>query len=329
MNYGLPYKGSKSRIADEIYELFPVKKNFYDLFCGGCAMTHYALLRGDFEKFIINDIQGICPELFWEAIHGKYKNESRWISREDFYATDDAYVRFIWSFGNNLKNYLYSKELEPFKKACHYAIVFDDWSLYEKLCPETVDAAKFALNGIKDRKERRLAFGPAVVAKLKEINDPEVIKNNVLYASCHLTKGEYGDTPLSEGDVEDGMIRQQRLESLERLERLERHTGSYDQVEILPDSVIYCDIPYFGTDDYGVDFNFEKFYDWCERQTEQVFISSYWMPEDRFTCIKKITHRCSLSAVANNAVVEKVFMPKKQAEKYQIPGCLFNFDEMM
>lgn len=325
MNYGLPYKGSKSRIADEIYELFPVKKNFYDLFCGGCAMTHYALLRGDFEKFIINDIQGICPELFWEAIHGKYKNESRWISSEEFYKSDDAYIRFVWSFGNNLKNYLYSKDVEPYKKACHYAIVFDDWSYYEKLCPETAEAAKFALKDLKDRKERRLAFSPAVKAKLREINDPEIIKNNILYASCRLTKDDCGDTP-SDGECEEGAI---RVQSLERLERLERHTGSYDQVEILPDSVIYCDIPYFGTDDYGVDFDFEKFYDWCERQTEQVFISSYWMPEDRFTCIKKITHRCSLSAVANNAVVEKVFMPKKQAEKYQIPGCLFNFDEMM
>ena len=292
-------------------------------------MTHYALLRGDFEKFIINDIQGICPELFWEAIHGKYKNESRWISREEFNKSDDAYIRVVWSFGNNLKDYLYSKDLEPYKKACHYAIVFDDWSYYEKLCPETAEVAKFALKDLKDRKERRLAFGPAVVARLKEINDPEIIKNNILYASCHLTKDDCGDTP-SDGECEEGAIRVQSLERLqslqrlERLERLERHTGSYDQVEILPDSVIYCDIPYFGTDDYGVDFDFEKFYDWCERQTEQVFISSYWMPEDRFTCIKKITHRCCLSAVANNAVVEKVFMPKKQAEKYQIPGCLFN-----
>lgn len=217
MNYGLPYKGSKSRIADEIYELFPIKKNFYDLFCGGCAMTHYALLRGDFEKFIINDIQGICPELFWEAIHGKYKNESRWISREEFYKSDDAYIRFVWSFGNNLKNYLYSKDLEPYKKACHYAIVFDDWSYYEKLCPETVEAAKFALKDLKDRKERRLAFGPAVVARLKEINDPEIIKNNILYASCHLTKDDCGDTP-SDGECEDGAIRVQSLERLESLE---------------------------------------------------------------------------------------------------------------
>ena len=41
----------------------------------------------------------------------------------------------------------------------------------------------------------------------------------------------------------------QSLQSLERLERLERlriTVDSYDQVVILPDSVIYCDIPYEG-----------------------------------------------------------------------------------
>ena len=40
MKYGMPYKGSKNKLAGQIFELFPRKKNFYDLFCGGCAMTH-------------------------------------------------------------------------------------------------------------------------------------------------------------------------------------------------------------------------------------------------------------------------------------------------
>ena len=33
--YGLPYKGSKDKIADKICSLFPIKENFYDLFMGG------------------------------------------------------------------------------------------------------------------------------------------------------------------------------------------------------------------------------------------------------------------------------------------------------
>ena len=60
MKYGLPYKGSKNKLAPKIFELFPQKKNFYDLFCGGCAMTHYGMLHNKFEKFIINDINPMC-----------------------------------------------------------------------------------------------------------------------------------------------------------------------------------------------------------------------------------------------------------------------------
>lgn len=39
----------------------------------------------------------------------------------------------VWSFGNNLRNYLYSKEIEPLKKAIHYAIFFRDYSLGKDL----------------------------------------------------------------------------------------------------------------------------------------------------------------------------------------------------
>ena len=37
--YGLPYKGSKSKIAAKIFECFPDAENFYDLFAGGCGMS--------------------------------------------------------------------------------------------------------------------------------------------------------------------------------------------------------------------------------------------------------------------------------------------------
>ena len=89
----------------------------------------------------------------------------------------------------------------------------------------------------------------------------------------------------------------------------------YAELEIPKDSVIYCDIPYEGTEDYNLDtggknsFDYERFYQWCERQTEPVFISSYDMPADRFDCIEEYTHRSTLSASANNLV------PKHQTER--------------
>ena len=45
MNYGLPYKGSKAKIADRILNLMPSAGTFYDLFAGGMAVTHAAMLR--------------------------------------------------------------------------------------------------------------------------------------------------------------------------------------------------------------------------------------------------------------------------------------------
>ena len=305
MKYGMPYKGSKNKLAGQIFELFPRKKNFYDLFCGGCAMTHYGLLHGGFENYYMNDINPACPELFMDAVHGKFKDEKRWISREDFEKLKDVepYVAFCWSFGNNLKNYLYSKEIEEFKKAWHYAIFFDDFEPFKKF-----DVDMSPIKEIKNRYEKYLT-------------------SKKILANCRL------EASRSENfERLQTLERLQSLESLERLERLERlriTVGSYDQVEILPDSVIYCDIPYEDTDGYLTEFDFEKFYSWCEKQTEPLFISSYKMPSDRFVCVAMFKHRCTLNANQNIEVTEKVFIPKHQEKEYHLPGSLFNFDEMM
>lgn len=133
MNYGLPYMGSKNKIAEWVVGHFPEKKHFYDLFAGGCAVTYCAMLKSKFETFTINDISKMT-ELFTDAISGKYADEKRWISREDFFRLkdNDEYVRICWSFGNKGINYLYSKEKEPWKKALHHARVYGDFSLMEE-----------------------------------------------------------------------------------------------------------------------------------------------------------------------------------------------------
>lgn len=299
MNYGLPYKGSKNKLAPKIFELFPQKKNFYDLFCGGGAVTHYALLSNKFEKVYQNDINKDCLDLFIDAAKGKYRNETRWISREDFFKLKDSepYVKFCWSFGNNLRNYLYGKDLEESKKVWHYAVFFDDFEPAKKILNVDFSPIKKINNRYKKYLESKKILG----------------EHRQLY---HF---------LNEN-------RLQSLESLERLERLEQFSTDYQNVKIYKDSVIYCDIPYENTDVYTLDkkqnFDFERFYSWCEKQTEPVFISSYKMPEDRFICIATFEHRSILSATANNKVLEKVFIPKHQTSSYRLPGSLFNFDEM-
>ena len=135
MKYGLPYKGSKNKLAERIVRLLPKRTHLVDLFCGGCAVSHAALLMGKYEHIHINDINWMCPTLFIDALNGKYNDETRWISREDFFRLKDTdpYVAVVWSFGNNLRDYLYSKEIEPLKKAIHYAMFFSDYSLGKEL----------------------------------------------------------------------------------------------------------------------------------------------------------------------------------------------------
>lgn len=135
MKYGLPYKGSKNKLAERIVRLLPKRTHLIDLFCGGCAVSHAALLMGKYEHIHINDINWMCPTLFIDALNGKYNDENRWISREDFFRLKDTdpYVAVVWSFGNNLHTYLYSKDIEPLKKAIHYAMFFSDYSLGKEL----------------------------------------------------------------------------------------------------------------------------------------------------------------------------------------------------
>lgn len=131
------------------------------------------------------------PQTFKDAIDGKYANERRWISRDDFFKFKDSdmYVRLCFSFGCGMKNYMYNKTIEPYKKACHYAIVFDEWDEFNRLCPETSDAAMSELDGLpiddwKQIKERRLKFGPSIVNELKKIElSEDAIMKNPLYKS--------------------------------------------------------------------------------------------------------------------------------------------------
>ena len=133
--YGCSYKGSKSKLAERIVSIFPSAEHFYDLFSGGCAIAHCALLKNKFPHVHINDINPMMPQAFVKALQGGFDDEDRWISREDFFKLKDTdpYVAICFSFGNDLKTYCYGKEVEPLKKALHYAIFFDSYELSDAL----------------------------------------------------------------------------------------------------------------------------------------------------------------------------------------------------
>ena len=287
MRYGLPYQGSKNAIAEKLVSVLPCADNFYDLFAGGCAITHRAMIDGRWKNYYANDIDNI-PTLFFDAVNGKYKDEKRWISREDFARLKDAdlYVSLCWSFGYNRKAYLYSKEIEPWRKALHYARVFNDLSLLKNI---GIDSD----GSYKDIKNHKDLYKQKYIEWYKQTFEQSI----------------------------ESLGRLQSLESmkgLESLESLQISQKSYDEVEIKPNSVIYCDIPYENTMGYkSGDFDFKKFYDWASNQTELVFISSYHISDDRFVEVDG-WNKTMLFSLTNATGIERLFVPKGQQKRCPI-----------
>ena len=324
-NYGVSYKGSKSRIVEKLVEAIPCVgvDNFYDLFAGGCAVTHKMLLDGRFKHCFANDIDGQALRLFYDGMKGRYADEKRWISREDFYSlkASDAYVSCCWSFGNNQRDYLYSKAIEPYKKACHYAIVFGDYSMLKELYPDVGAACEVALGGITDIHERRIKFRSVIGRKLAEWSD-----SGLLRLSQENDVGRLESlSRLERLQSLESLERLERLQSLERLERFERFEYSvsdYKDVEIKPNSVIYADIPYISTNTYNKksstaqSFNHDEFYDWCCSQRELVLVSEYQMPIDRFTEVWSTKHVQRICATKTSSTTERLFVPTRQLSKY-------------
>lgn len=327
MNYGLPYQGSKNRIARRLVDALPPAPVLYDVFCGGCAVTHAAMLSGKYQHFVVNDLRGWLPDAFREAINGGYAHEDRWISREDFERLkgSDAYAAMCFSFGNNCRSYMYARPLEPYKKALHYAIFWRDFAPWAALCPETADALASGLAPIEDRKQRRIQAGKFIVGSLRaQITAgtlPPDILQKPIYRQIRRSKGAMTtvETLQSLESLEclERLERLQSLESLERLERLERLSMDYRQMRFDEPGIIYCDPPYMTSTSGGKDYTSEAFdapafYDWCERQTLPVYISEYSMPEERFACVAEWDKVTTMASKTTSHVTERLWRPRTQ-----------------
>lgn len=275
----VPYMGSKRGSASKIVSVMqlyqPQATTVYDVFCGGFAISEELIKRG--YNVHASDLNTAVVNLIHETLYGDCKdpqtNDSifehpRFIHRGEFEArnNDDdwfaGYVKCIWSFGNNNKGYLYSPENERLKEVAHNLVV--DGVMSDEL-PVPKIVQKQIVN-YKTFQGRRKALGYYARAKHTEYRNIEL----------------------------------ERLRSLENLQRLRSLENlSYDEVDIEPGAIIYCDPPYIGTAGYianDTTFDHQKFYDWCREKakTNPVFVSEYHCPSD-FKNIYEFERRQTLS----------------------------------
>lgn len=345
MNYGLPYKGSKNKLAKEIVDLLPEGEVFVDLFCGGCAVTHAAMLSGKYKRFIINDIDPQMPQFFTDAASGKFKNEKRVISREDFarLKDTDALVATVWSFGNDQKAYLWSYENEKVKIPACKMILADTVEERLKYYMQFIGA----LQDVKAELERRRKNMERCKAEYGEIagsvreelrkylsesgkrqSDIDRLLGTNGMANHYFSKSQW-EFPTENaynrireacpnfppydywGQSLESLQRLQRLQSLESLQRLEATSGDYQDVEIPDGAVVYCDPPYRGTSEYrNGGFDYGRFYDWLRSREYPVYVSEYAMPED-FVPVYERKKTCTLGHGNRTKTVEKIFVHER------------------
>ena len=336
-SYGLPYTGSKNRLAEKITRHLPEADTLVDVFFGGGAITHCAMVHGKFKNYIANDIR-TTPQFFKECIEGKHSNDLRWISSDDFAKSsrDDWSVRLIWSFSNNCNTYIYGKNIEAYKKAFHYAICFGDFSLLEELYHDFVcNKVKEHLEGIpvESWNDRRLAAMHAV-KELIALRPNKLTRNDF---GCATDTGNNLQQHLESVYRINNLIHGSRIINLERLNRTsDLNAGIYNLhcynldyhlfTDIIPDnSVVYLDPPYKGTFDYSENtsggsmlntgcFNTEEFLDWAYEigRKYPTFISEYNIEDDRFTLVDEWGRFCSASGAGKRShVSEKLYTVKR------------------
>ena len=245
MRYGMPYQGSKNKIAEKILFYLPSGKRLVDLFGGGGAISHCASLSYKWESVLYNELDPLVYKAFRMAINGEFREEKRWISHGEFIRLRDTdpYVAICFSFSNNLRFYAYSEELEPWKKALHYARVFKDNSLLKEMGIESDGSRADLKRFFKDRHKESLQS----LESLQRLQSLESLQ------------------------------RLQRLQSLERLP-IETINGSYTDYVYQDGDVVYCDPPYEDTDCKGYKgFDNEAFYQWVETRPYTVYFSTYEM----------------------------------------------------
>lgn len=291
MSLGIPYMGSKRKLASEILHFITSRHkgvtDFYDLFGGGGSVSftairdyrfnvHYNELNKHIYSLVeyLKNNKELEPKFFEWVTREEFKKQINKTNDEaDFYS---GFVMSCWSFGNNSeKGYLYGTDIENLKRLAHEFIVNKDLEAMRQIgvdIPELIN-----IDGIQ---KRRILFCDYIKKADKNRFDVQSLER---------------------------LVQLERIQNIQNLQNLQITNNSYEKVIIKGNNpVIYCDIPYKGTGEYKEGgFNHDAFYEWFSNLDSPAYLSEYNAPFEKVHAFK---HRSSLSATNNNKqVFEKIF----------------------
>lgn len=289
MSYGLPYQGSKRKIAKALVgymiENNPGVEYVYDLFGGGGAMSFEFIQRPQIKRVYYNELNTGVTELLKDIIaNGVTEKYYKWVDRETFHKhikDNDWFgglLKTCWSFGNNQRGYIFGREVEPLKKAAHEYLLKNGYD-------RTVKTRKPLLNEFKEKEKIAGRFDLQQLEQLQQLE------------------------------------RIERLERLQQLERLVIYNKSYDAVKIEtpPDkTIIYLDPPYENTSGYQKTIDHAALFEWVKNSPYKIYMSEYAAP---FPSVFEIKKRVLSTGAAGNGqhAIEKLFCNREETATLRKP----------
>lgn len=275
MNLGLPYKGSKNTIAEDLVKCMPRGNKLLDACCGGGAVLMAAAMSGRWDKVVGNDLNAATIALLDAVlIHkGQIEYEHPPIcTRNDFFHSlqriengdftiQDCVNKYCASFGNDGKTYMYGKQIEEYKLAAE-----------QMLTADTLD----------QRRKFYMKFHALI--NTDDSDDKERLQR------------------LERLERLEHLERLERLERIERLERLDIFNINYSDFDI-----VYFDIPYKGTNKYDFEFDYDRFYDLFASLGKPAFLSEYDAPFNVIATFDKAQNMAAVVKTGKKESLEKLY----------------------
>ncbi|WP_273931973.1 DNA adenine methylase [Lacticaseibacillus paracasei] len=268
---GLPYVGNKGQKAEKIIDILPAGNRLVDVFGGGGSISLTASSSGKWNEVVYNDRRETVVNLLKALIEDNPHFDLTkyvYMDRETFYNWRDnmpdsierTLVLTVWSFSNNLHDYLWGKKIEKEKLQLTRAIFWGDTEtkldgLYSYAKNETSIAGKYRMFHKWRLEKMNIRSRYDVLQQFQRIQQLQQLQR--IQQLQQLQQLE-------------------RLQQLEKLQHLEFLTLDYRSLKIGPEDVVYCDPPYIGTGKNYGGFDNESFQRWLANcPAKQIYISEY------------------------------------------------------
>lgn len=225
---------------------------------------------------------------------------------------------------------MYSHQIEEYKKSVHFALVNNEWTSFDILCPELSEKCKNELlkypidnkdyyNSIKTR---RLYFQKKCAEILRNISGnnwySDVIQQNPFYSTVKKRLISHGKScsTIESLQCSSHIERIERIESINNSNNnfhiINSQSMDYRDLTIPNNSVVFCDPPYKDSDvKYNnIKFNNVEFCDWCIEKAKynDVYVTEYNIEHPNFKLIGEKGRKVSLNGNGSKGIkIERLY----------------------